>query len=400
MPFDDDEQSTKARDRNQARTLRKETGNGTAGLIISDGEFSSDDGLLVDKSKKKRKGDLTWSMMQGWETGEEAVLTLEDIDKEIYELARRRMAVTDLKPLPDDSKESSDIAMWKLIREKRKDSGATLVRLYQCPMRNQCGCMAGLRITEAPGWTQLDRCGTHNANSHICAPVCVNHITALCPAFRSVLSEKNQVAELGNRALKDKRRPTRGFAPRIEAYDSSNDDTDATPHYKAIMKQLAAEKEDQVIVLFNCNRNCLTCVLQMLPSPPPCEEAAATPVVRTTLSIKELIHEGKKRTLEEEIEACTSEDPDSNDMFWFQSPDVPVDPKKRDEMLAKYEKDTRAALISANKRREEDEKVCSHFVPATVVLSHSRKSSGYRRKRNGSNDIDRNWRTYARNARD
>ena len=146
--------------------------------------------------------------------------------------------------------------MWKLIREKRKDGGATLVRLYQCPLRKQCGCMAGLRITEAPGWTQLDRCGTHNAKSHICAPVCVNHVTALCPAFRSVTSEKNQVAELRNTALKDKHRLSlsrisiayRGFAPRIEAYKSSSDDTDATPNYKAIMKQLAAEKEEQVIV--------------------------------------------------------------------------------------------------------------------------------------------------------
>ena len=84
MPVDDDEQSTNARDRNRAGTPKKVTGNGTAGLVLSDGEISSDDGLIVDKSKKKRKGDLTWSMRQGRETGEEAVLTLEDIDKEIY----------------------------------------------------------------------------------------------------------------------------------------------------------------------------------------------------------------------------------------------------------------------------------------------------------------------------
>ena len=96
--------------------------------------------------------------------------------------------------------------------------------------------------------------------------------------------------------------------------------------------------------------------------------------------------------MEEEIEACTSEDPDSNDRFWFQSPDIPVDPKIRDEMLAKYEKETRAALISANKRRDEDDKVCSRFVSAAVMLFHSRKSSGY-------SEIDRSWMSYARNAR-
>ena len=253
MPSNDIERLLNAADDNPPCTSVKVTGNGTTGHVLSDGEISSDDGLRVDKSKKKRKGDLTWSMMQGWETGEEALLSLEEIDKEIYELARKRMAVTELKPPPHDAKDCSHIAMWKLIREKRKDGGATLVRLYQCPLRKQCGCMAGLRITEAPGWTQLDRCGTHNANSHICAPVCVNHVTALSPAVRSVTSDKNQVAELRNSALKDKRRLSlsrisvayRGFTPKIQAYDSSSDDTDATPHYKAIMKQLAAEKEEE-----------------------------------------------------------------------------------------------------------------------------------------------------------
>ena len=93
----------------------------------------------------------------------------------------------------------------------------------------------------------------------------MNHVTTLSPAVRSVTSDKNQVAELRNSALKDKRRLSlssmsvayRGFTPKIQAYDSSSDDTDATPDYKAIMKQLAAEKEEEQVVL--CKRICLTC---------------------------------------------------------------------------------------------------------------------------------------------
>ena len=101
----------------------------------------------------------------------------------------------------------------------------------------------------------------------------------------------------------------------------------------------------------------------MVPSPHrPRRQRQSAPAAPVSIEKK-----GKKRTLEEEIEACTSEDPDSNDRFWFQSPDIPVDPKKRDEMLARYEKDTRAALISANKRRDADDKVCSRFVPAHAV---------------------------------
>ena len=104
----------------------------------------------------------------------------------------------------------------------------------------------------------------------------------------------------------------------------------------------------------------------MVPSPHrPRRQRQSAPAAPVSIEKK-----GKKRTLEEEIEACTSEDPDSNDRFWFQSPDIPVDPKIRDEMLAKYEKDTRAALISANKRRDEDDKVCSRFRSCACCSIH------------------------------
>ncbi len=87
MPCDDDEKSMNARHRTwkQPRTPSKVTSNGGAGRVNQDGESSSDDGLTVNKSKKKRKGELTWTMMQGWVTGEEAVMKQENIDKEIHE---------------------------------------------------------------------------------------------------------------------------------------------------------------------------------------------------------------------------------------------------------------------------------------------------------------------------
>ena len=44
-------------DDNPPCTSGKVTGNGTTGHVLSDGEISSDDGLIVDKSKKKRKGN-------------------------------------------------------------------------------------------------------------------------------------------------------------------------------------------------------------------------------------------------------------------------------------------------------------------------------------------------------
>ncbi len=70
-------------------------------------------------------------------TGKEEELKEEDVDKVVDELAPNRMAITKLKPPPDDGMGSSDIAMCKLIRKKRKDSGAILVLLYKCHMRNE-----------------------------------------------------------------------------------------------------------------------------------------------------------------------------------------------------------------------------------------------------------------------
>ncbi len=44
--------------------------------------------------------------MRGWVTGKEVELKQEDIEKEIHEIARRRMAITELKQSPDDGMES------------------------------------------------------------------------------------------------------------------------------------------------------------------------------------------------------------------------------------------------------------------------------------------------------
>ncbi len=63
----------------------------------------------------------------------------EDIDNEIRELARNYMSDSKLYQLPDHVKEDTDISLWKTTCELRKDNGSTLVRLFMCPMRYQCG---------------------------------------------------------------------------------------------------------------------------------------------------------------------------------------------------------------------------------------------------------------------
>ena len=56
----------------------------------------------------------------------------EGIDNEIRDFARDFMMDSKLMQLPGHVKEAADILMWKLFREKRKNSGSTPVRWYRC----------------------------------------------------------------------------------------------------------------------------------------------------------------------------------------------------------------------------------------------------------------------------
>jgi hypothetical protein len=103
-----------------------------------------------------------------WVTGEKAEMDQEDIDRELFELAREWMAVSKLQVLmlPGHVAKETNVPLWKPFHEYPKHKEAILVRLFQCPLRHRCGCLAGIRIMEGADWMQLDRCGKHNANSH------------------------------------------------------------------------------------------------------------------------------------------------------------------------------------------------------------------------------------------
>jgi hypothetical protein len=164
-------------------------------------------------------------------TGAEAVIEQENIDNEMRKLARNWMAKSKLMLLPDHVSESTDLAMWKLLSEKRKANGSILVRLYQCPLLYKCLCIAGLRITEGHAWTQLDQRGTHDADSHN-----VSATGFVDGTKGSRIPSSNQAAELHNKALKKKASNTRDHTyRRCLSQESFSDDDDACPQYKAAM---------------------------------------------------------------------------------------------------------------------------------------------------------------------
>jgi hypothetical protein len=109
--------------------------------------------------------------MKRWVTGDQAEMDQDDIDRELFELAREWMEVSKLKKLPGKKlpghvAKETDVSLWKQFRDWTKKKGAVRVRSFRCPLKHRTGCNAGIRIQYGPDWMQLDRCGEHNANSH------------------------------------------------------------------------------------------------------------------------------------------------------------------------------------------------------------------------------------------
>ncbi len=105
-------------------------------------------------SKKRRQwnGRAQFTLLKRWVTGERAEMEEVDINREMYELARKWMAKSKLLKLPGHISKATNLALWKQFWEYKKERGAVLVQLFRCPMLYSCGCMAGVQVMEAQGW--------------------------------------------------------------------------------------------------------------------------------------------------------------------------------------------------------------------------------------------------------
>jgi hypothetical protein len=86
-------------------TQPKPTGYGGACRVDPDDsqmESKDDDSydLQVAKPKRKCNGKMEWTLMKRWVTGEKAEMEQEDIERELFELAREWMSVSKLRKLP------------------------------------------------------------------------------------------------------------------------------------------------------------------------------------------------------------------------------------------------------------------------------------------------------------
>jgi hypothetical protein len=121
------------------------------------------------KAKRNYNGRTEFEVIKKWITGERATEEQEDIDRELFELARDYMSASGLKKIPGHVAKETDFALWKLFRTHTRHGGATL-RVFKCPLFYRCGCRAQIRITKGnchgEGFIFLEKSGTHDLTSH------------------------------------------------------------------------------------------------------------------------------------------------------------------------------------------------------------------------------------------
>ena len=76
----------------------------------------------------------------------------EDIELDLFELARDWMSQSKVKKLPGHPSKPTDVSLWKQYCEYKEKKGSVLIRfkLLRRPLHHQRGCQAGIRIMEGP----------------------------------------------------------------------------------------------------------------------------------------------------------------------------------------------------------------------------------------------------------
>jgi hypothetical protein len=148
-----------------ARRQKKRTKRG-AELEESDDEGFGTDEPPDDRSRRKWNGKAEFELVKRWVTGERAELEPEDIQREMFEIARDFMTQSKLKKLPSHRHNPNDFHIWKFSRRGTRTKSGEKFKVYKCPMCYRCGCDARIRITTGPEFTQIEKHGEHNPNSH------------------------------------------------------------------------------------------------------------------------------------------------------------------------------------------------------------------------------------------
>ncbi len=97
---------------------------------MDNGDEEVCDDEAEDESRVKAKRNYNdcseFQVINKWTNGERATAEQEDIDRELFELARDYMSASGLKKIPGHVAKDTDVALWKIFRTHTRYGGATL----------------------------------------------------------------------------------------------------------------------------------------------------------------------------------------------------------------------------------------------------------------------------------
>ena len=156
---------------------RRQSGKGAkrgADHELSDDEEMNSRSELTDEQSVERTGPgrkcvgkADFTLIKCWVTGDRAEMEQEDIERELYELARDFMEASGIKKLPSHTHNENDLGLWKLNKVFIRRKSGQKIKVYRCPMNYRCGCEARIRIIIGHDFIQLERHGVHDVNSHV-----------------------------------------------------------------------------------------------------------------------------------------------------------------------------------------------------------------------------------------
>lgn len=62
----------------------------------------------------------------------------DDIERELFKLARDWMSVFKLRTRPDHVEKDPYVALWKQFSDYTQRKGSIMVRLFRCQLRHRC----------------------------------------------------------------------------------------------------------------------------------------------------------------------------------------------------------------------------------------------------------------------
>jgi hypothetical protein len=127
MPCKDSEEAMNAADDEHPCTPPRPTGNDGAAHAESDAENASDSDEDLEPEKKRQRnwfGRTEFTLIKRWVTGEKAEMDSEDIERELFQLARDWMSESKLKKLPSHQSKPTDVSLWKQYRDYKVQKGS------------------------------------------------------------------------------------------------------------------------------------------------------------------------------------------------------------------------------------------------------------------------------------